>query len=1093
MNSTPRPTGPTLEVTERLPAGTRGPQRHPVARVPALTGRQRASFRSGLLGLLLAGLTASGLAPASPVHAAEGIQYGRDVLPILAGHCFACHGPDANSRKADLRLDDAAAATARRDGGPALVPGSLAESEVWQRVVSTDDATVMPPPAHKKPLSAGQKEILRKWIEQGAIYQKHWAFSLPVAVEPPANTRPGWNGNPVDRFILARLMAEGLEPRPEASRATLIRRVAFALTGLPPTLAEQEQFERDQSPQAYEALVDRYLASPRYGEEMARHWLDVARYADTHGLHLDNVREMWAYRDWVVGAFNRNLPYDQFTIEQLAGDQLPNPTRDQLVATGFNRCNVTTSEGGSIEPEFLFRYAVDRTSTVVQAWLGLTGGCAVCHDHKYDPLSAREFYSLYAFFYSAADPAMDRNINTTEPFLRLPTPTQERDLTLLRNAEEQARQGLTEVLAGVPLGDPETNPASGGAGASGLTTDPLPVVDVWFDDQFPTGARVSCSSRNASTWVSEPGGAVASGVRALRQSFAGNYTDKAEAFATSLVVPNRARFQVQVRVPRKGAPETIWLELQTSQGVRRAIWGNPDRVGAGAVGNPDRLRVGDVPQGGEWVSLEVTGEAWKLNGGETVRGLVFGQFGGTVDWDRLMVSGELPPANDPRVSFHAWWTDRKGIDTPGIPGELAGVLKGGPVAELPAPQREALQKHWLQQVARPTTPAWRLARDRLDLAIAQRVALEESLPGTFIFRDLDKPRDTFIMVRGQYDKPGEKVEPGVPAIFPPLQLDDPGQRPRRLDLARWLLRPDQPLTARVAVNRVWQQFFGTGLVQTSADFGLQGEPPSHPELLDWLAVHHRDTGWDIRGLVRLLLTSATFRQEARVLPEVWAKDPGNRLYARGPRFRLDAEQIRDNALFVSGLLNLRMGGPGVRPYQPPNIWEPVGYADSNTRFYLQDHGRDLYRRSLYCFLKRTAPPPFMSNFDGPNREQLCARRERTNTPLQALQLLNDIQQFEAARGLAGRIVTEGGATLPERLQWAARTVLARSLHPEELQLLQAAVESYRQRYDADPAAAQQVITVGESRPVANVPAPELAAWTLLSNLLLNTDETVNRN
>lgn len=1059
---------------------------------PKRAGRR--PLTAGWVALLLMGLTgliAGSFLPQSSACAAEGVQYGRDVLPILAGHCFACHGPDASSRKADLRLDDTAGATAKRDGGAALVPGSLDQSELWQRIISTDEATVMPPPSTKKPLTPAQKEILKQWIEQGGEYQNHWAFSPPVAVEPPANSRPGWTENPVDRFILARLTGEGLEPRPEASRPTLIRRVAFALTGLPPTLAEIEKFERDESPQAYEAMVDRYLGSPRYGEEMARHWLDVARYADTHGLHLDNVREMWAYRDWVVGAFNRNLPYDQFTIEQLAGDQLPNPTRDQLVATGFNRCNVTTSEGGSIEPEFLFRYAVDRTSTVVQAWLGLTGGCAVCHDHKYDPLSAREFYSLYAFFYSAADPAMDRNINTTEPFLRLPTPTQERDLNVLKTAEQEARQALTEALRGVKLTDPaEANlPAAEQLAA----TEPVPVADVWFDDQFPTGARVSCSSRNASTWVTEPGAGVASGVRALRQSFAGNYTDKAEAFATSLVVPRQARFQVQVRVSRGGPPETLWLELQTSKGVRRAIWGNADRVGSGPTGNPDRLRVGDVPRGGEWVSLEVSGEAWKLDGGETVRGLVFGQFGGTVDWDRLLISGELAPASDPRASFTAWWTDRKGIDTPGIPAELAAVLKGGPVAEVAAPQREALQAHWQAHVARPTTAGWRLARDRLDLATAQRVALEESLPGTFIFRDLDKPRDTFVMLRGQYDKPGEKVEPGVPAIFPPLQLEEGSQRARRLDLAKWLLRPDQPLTARVAVNRLWQQFFGAGLVLTSADFGLRGMPPSHPELLDWLAVHHRDSGWDMKALVRLLLTSATFRQGAQVLPETLARDPENRLYARGPRFRLDAEQIRDNALFVAGLLNPRMGGPGVRPYQPPNIWEPVGYADSNTRFYLQDHGRDLYRRSLYCFLKRTAPPPFMSNFDGPNREQMCARRERTNTPLQALQLLNDIQQFEAARGLAGRIVTEGGATIPERLQWASRTVLARKLHVDELRMLENAVGYYRERYDADPAAAKQVVGVGESPLIPNVSAPELAAWTLLSNLLLNTDETVNRN
>ncbi|MFM8224081.1 MAG: DUF1549 domain-containing protein, partial [Planctomycetaceae bacterium] len=392
----------------------------------------------------LASLVAVGFLTQGSASAAEGVQYGRDVLPILAGHCFACHGPDAGSRKADLRLDDAGGATAQRDGRAALVPGSLEKSELWQRVTSTDEATVMPPPSTMKPLTPAQQEILKNWIEQGGAYQQHWAFSPPVASEPPANTRPGWNENPIDRFILARLTAEGLEPRPEARRHTLIRRVAFAVTGLPPTLAEIEKFERDESPQAYEAMVDRYLASPRYGEEMARHWLDVARYADTHGLHLDNVREMWAYRDWVVGSFNRNLPYDQFTIEQLAGDQLPNPTRDQLVATGFNRCNVTTSEGGSIEPEFLFRYAVDRTSTTVQAWLGLTAGCAVCHAHKFDPLSQREFYELAAFFNNTTQPAMDGNAKDTPPILPVPLQEDREQFARVNAAVGVARQQLTE-------------------------------------------------------------------------------------------------------------------------------------------------------------------------------------------------------------------------------------------------------------------------------------------------------------------------------------------------------------------------------------------------------------------------------------------------------------------------------------------------------------------------------------------------------------------------------------------------------------------------------------------------------------------------
>ncbi|MFN9371535.1 MAG: PSD1 and planctomycete cytochrome C domain-containing protein [Planctomycetaceae bacterium] len=1024
------------------------------------------------------------LVQASAVRGADEVQFGRDILPILSAHCFACHGPDAQARKADLRLDVAEGALAQRDSGPALTAGSLDQSEVWQRIISTDESLVMPPPSTKKPLTDGQKELLKKWIEQGAKYQRHWSFTPPVKPEVPAVEKAGWQQNPIDRFLLARMREKGLEPRPEASKPTLIRRVAFALTGLPPTPAEVEAFEADTTPQAYENMVNRYLASPRYGEEMARHWLDVARYADTHGLHLDNLREMWAYRDWVVGAFNRNLPFDQFTIEQLAGDKLPNPTREQLIATGFNRCNVTTSEGGSIDAEFLFRYAVDRTATTLQAWMGLTGGCAVCHDHKYDPLTQREFYSLYSFFYSAADPAMDRNINTTDPFLRLPNPEQEQDLAALRQAEQQARQAFDEWLAKQDPADPASQPPA---------AVPVAVEDVWFDDEFPLNARLSCSSRNASTWSVAPRTPVVSGLRALRQAFASSYTDKAENFGVPVTVPAKARFSIFVRIDPKEPPQTLMLELNTTKGVRRALWGNAEKMGGGAVGSPERLRVGDIPTDGAWNRLEVTGEQWQLTGGEAVRGITLGQFGGVVDWDRLAVAGELAPEADPRASFVAWWKDRTGVDTPGIPADLAAPLKEGPEKEVAPEIKARLRQYFLQTAARPASADWRQARARLDLARAQRLVLEESLPGTFIFKDLDQPRDAFVMTRGQYDKPGEKVTPAVPAIFPPLKLDDPNRRPNRLDLARWLMAEENPLPARVTVNRLWQQFFGTGLVKTSDDFGAQGEPPSHPELLDWLAVQYRELGWNTKEFVKQMLLSSAFRQDARVAPEVLAKDPENRLYARGPRFRLDAEQIRDNALFVSGLINLKMGGPGVRPYQPPNIWEPVGYADSNTRFYLQDHGEDLYRRSLYCFLKRTAPPPFMSNFDGPNREQLCARRERTNTPLQALQLMNDTQQFEAARVFAERILEEGGSSTEDRLRFALRTVLARTPAAEELTLLTRAVDHYRERYAADPQGARQVIHVGEAAVRSEASPTDLAAWTLVANLILNLDETVTRN
>ncbi len=1034
-----------------------------------------------------------------PANAGE-ISFNRDIRPILSANCFACHGFDSKQRKADLRLDIAESAAVERDGHFAIKPGDLANSEVWKRLISDDPDLVMPPPSTKKKLTVEQKAMIRKWIEEGASFQKHWAFESPAKVAEPTVKNSAWAKNSIDRFVLARLEKDGLVPRPEASRSMLIRRVAFSLTGLPPTPKEVAEYESDSSPHAYEKMVDRYLLSPRYGEEMGRHWLDVARYADTHGLHLDNERSMWAYRDWVIKAFNVNQPFDKFTVDQLAGDLLPNPTPDQLIATGFNRCNVTTSEGGSIEAEWVYRYAVDRTSTMVQTWMGLTGGCAVCHDHKYDPLSMREFYSLYAFFYSAADPGMDRNINTTDPFFKLSTTEQKAELARLQAEEAAAKQQLEATAARVKYSDPsDAQPP----------TSKQTIEDIWLDDLFPLGSKVTCSSRNNSVWATAPEVTPPMGRRALKQFGAANYHDKFENSLQPFVIPENPKLRVWVLLDEHEPSKTLSLELVTSRGNRRFLWGDPKNYGAATS---DKSWLGDTPKPNQWVELVVAADKLDLQPGDTVRSVSLAQFGGVAWWDALSIVGDVSPARDLRSSFSAWWKDRAGKETPGIPGELAALLKSGPSPnrsgddktpeDLKATElRDKLRQFYLAFVAR-TNDEELLKHQQAWLATnAARILLEDSIPGTFIFKDLDKPRDAFVMLRGQYDKPGEKVEPNVPAVFPPLKLAIKSvgssaateSRPTRLDLANWLMTPDHPLTARVTVNRFWQQFFGIGLVKTSYDFGSQGEPPSHPELLDWLAIWYRENGWDTKALVRLLVTSATFRQETRVTPDLLRIDPENRLYARGPRFRLDAEQIRDNVLYVSGLINLEMGGRGVKGYQPPNLWEPVGYSDSNTRFYLQDHGPAIYRRSIYAFLKRTAPPPFMSNFDGPNREQFCTRRERSNTPLQALQLLNDTQHFEAARAFGERILSEGGTTPDERIGFAYRTTLSRSPKPEELAVVQRALVQYLQRYRDDSAAAKQVVSVGESKRKTNHSDTELAAYTLIANLILNLDETVMRN
>jgi len=1036
----------------------------------------------------LAGLAAA-LAILAGSRLARGddqVVFNRDVRPILTDKCFACHGLDAKHREADLRLDTPEGAREDRDGQQAVMPGDPRASLLWQRVTSDDPDEMMPPPDSHKELSDAEKQLLKRWIEQGAPYQKHWAFEPPVESPVPDVAAAGYTvRNPIDAFIADRLRREGLAMAPEAGKETLIRRVALALTGLPPTVAEVDAFLADNSPEAYDKLVDRYLASEHYGEEMARHWLDVARYADTHGLHLDNERQMWAYRDWVVSAFNRNLPFDQFTIEQLAGDLLPNATPDQLVATGFNRCNVTTSEGGSIAAEYIYRYAVDRTSTTVQTWLGLTGGCAVCHDHKFDPISQREFYSLYAFFNSAADPAMDGNALLTQPVMKVEPPQVVSRRAALDEQISARQLEIDAQAARVQYTDP------------GTLTPPPPPIDVeavWLDDAFPTGAQVKSGPGHATSFVAATAQVqVHSGKLALRRSNPGLSQDYYEGGAAPLSVPSQGRLFAHVYLDAGDLPKAIMLQYHKGGWKHRAVWGGYDVIPWGTVNTTERVHLGPLPAAGQWVRLEVPVATLGLAAGDVVTGFACTQFGGTVLWDKVGVVGSSDPARDPLRSFRVWWQQAAGKDTPGIPPDLAELAKGGPEKEVKPEDEQRLRAYYLQAVCVDTNPQFAAVVDEIARLRTERDALEKETVSTLVFRDLPKPRESFVMLRGAYDKPGEKVEPDVPAILPPLTKANPQARATRLDLARWLVSPEQPLTARVTVNRFWQQFFGTGLVKTSADFGSQGHLPSHPELLDWLAIHFQHEGWDVQRLVRLMLTSATFRQAARLTPELRSRDPENRLYARGPRFRLDAEQIRDNALFVSGLINLELGGKGVKPYQPPGIWEPVGFVGSNTRFYKPDSGPALYRRSLYTFLKRTAPAPFMSNFDAPNREQSCTRRERSNTPLQALQLMNDVQHVEAARALAERMLTEGGSAPGERLAFAFRTVLARRPEAVEIGLLEGQLAAHLARYQADAVSAGKLISQGESKPRPELSPPELAAYTLLASTILNLDETLTRN
>ncbi len=1002
----------------------------------------------------------------------EPVQFNRDMRPILSDKCFSCHGFDAENREADLRLDVRdAAIKPDQYGNAAIVPGKPDDSLIWRHIMSDDKDEIMPPPKSHKKLSDSEKAMIRRWIEEGANYQQHWSFERPVKPSVPVGT-----GNEIDRFVAAPLEKLGMHLSPMADRPTLIRRVSFALRGLPPTIQEVDEFIADERADAYERMVDRYLASPQYGEEMARHWLDVARYADTHGLHLDNERQMWAYRDWVVKAFNQNLGYDQFTLEQIAGDLLPTPGQEQLVATGFNRCNVTTSEGGSIAEEFVFRYAVDRASTTAQVWLGLTAGCAVCHDHKYDPITAKDFYSFYAFFHSNADPAMDGNALLTQPVIPVKPAGYDEAMAAFSQREAAIVRSMEELAANLVYRDPaDVQPRA----------QQTIVEEIWFDDEFPQGAQFAAAG-HATTFVNAP---LLSGAKSLKRGGAGMAQDYYQAGAKPLEVPPDPVFFLHVYVDPADPVEEIMIQFHSNSWKHRALWG-ADLIDFGNKNTTERHVAGPLPAVGQWVKLEVPGERMGLVPGMEVQGFAFTVHGGTVYFDKMGVKGRVDPAADPRHSFAAWRLAQTGKDTPGIPKDLNAWIKQGADQPRTAEELKRLRDYYLREVCLSTKDQFSAKRAELAALVKERESYEAKVPSTFVFRDLAKPRESYVMIRGEYNKPGEKVEPDTFAILPPLRKT--GERATRMDLAKWLVAPENPLTARVAVNRFWQQLFGTGLVASSHDFGTQGALPTHPELLDWLALWFQENQWDVKKLMRMMLMSSTFRQKSEAPPEMWKADPGNRHLARGPRFRLAAEQLRDQALFVGGLLSLEMGGRGVNPYQPPNIWEPVGFGGSNTRFYSQSKGPDLYRRTLYTFFKRTAPHPLMANFDAPNREQSCIQRERSNTPLQALQLMNDVQHYEAARGLAQRMMRFA----PEpaaRIAFAYRSVLSRHPSDEEAAVVMGLYQRQMRKYTAMPGDANKAITYGESIPDPGLPPQELAAWTLVANLLLNLDESVVRN
>jgi len=1028
------------------------------------------------LGVLLFGFSGVVLADGG-----EKLTFNRNIRPILSKNCFACHGLDKKKRKADLRLDVAKGAFADLDGRHAIQPGNPEASEAWKRITTNDPDDIMPPPDSDKKLDAAERATIRQWIEQGAPYEQHWAFIAPV--KPPVPKVMGAK-NPVDAFLLDRLTREGLAFSPEARKETLIRRVTLDLTGLPPTPRDVEAFVADHSPDAWDKLVSELQSRPAYGENMARYWLDLARYADTHGLHLDNERSMWPYRDWVVRAFNQNLPFDDFTRWQLAGDLMPHPTRDERIASGFNRCNPTTSEGGSINEEFIYRYALDRTTTTVEVWMALTAGCAVCHDHKFDPLSTREYYSLYAFFNSAADPAMDGNKIDTPPILKLTTREDQARLKELDKNIAAVDEKIKKALAAVEYQDPAVQTPAPPA---------REVEDVWFEDGFPAGTKPRSSGAPLQLVNKADGARVFSGNVALRRQAGQGVEQDYFSGGASFPVPRRGKIFVSCYLDPKDPPQAIMVQFHVGGWKYRAIWGEEEKIPFGKPGTTQKVLMGTLPETGKWIRLEFPASKVGLKAGQKVGGYAFTQYGGIVNWDRLGVSSRVEPSKDPAWSYKIWVEKNQGKRNDLLPEGLRQLLRGKKADQWTKEEGGKIRSFWLTHVYAGNRDLLAPMEQEKAPLEKEKSDIEKKTPLTFVMADLPKPRESFVMIRGAYDKPGEKVTRAVPAVFPPLPGRPKDRDYNRLDLANWLVNGKHPLTARVMVNRIWQQMFGMGIVKSSNDFGTQGEPPSHPELLDWLAIHFMESGWDMKELVHLLVTSRAYRQTSRITPELLKRDPENRLLARASRYRLDAEELRDQALFVSGLLVPTVGGRGVNPYQPPNIWEPVAFGGSNTRFYKQGVGDDLYRRSLYTFIKRTAPPPFMSSFDAPNREQSCARRGRSDTPLQALQLMNDVQQVEAARNLAQRMLKNGGKTLDERITWAWKSVTARAPDPDELSIARNAFSQHLNRYESDEKAAVELVSYGESKRDENIKASELAAYTMVANLIMNLDEVIVRN
>jgi hypothetical protein len=1081
-------------------------------------------------------------------QAREHLDFNQDVQPILASNCFSCHGPDPEMRKANLRLDLEESAFRKRPGKPdAIVPGHPESSELIRRIESKDPHYLMPQSAQgeAKPMKPEDVAVLRQWVAEGAHYRPHWAFERPVRPAVPQVQAARWTKNPIDAFVLERLNKEGLHPSPEADKRSLIRRVTLDLTGLLPTPKEVNNFVQDSSPQAYEHVVDRLLASPAFGEQRARYWLDYARYADTYGLHYDNNRYIWAYRDYLIKSFNTNKTFDQFAKEQIAGDLLPPSNLDQIVASGYIRSGVSSNEGGTIPEELRVNIARERTEAYGAAFLGLTVGCAVCHDHKYDPTTQKDFYQLSAFFNNINEQPFNGDKPNWAPVVQIPK-TQNleaynrvlakraqllkeedalrlQDRTLveqwLKSKQSPAQPVSTDKLllrlrldegGGEQLKNsaPQANPKSFAIGKFkpqwGETTW------LWPDMRMDTSTRVELGQIGDFEWnqpfssggwfmlrsapnftSSKVAGALISKMDATQHDRGWDLAAENGAIRVELV-DQSPKEQPAPEKPKKGAPKDKKLKVE------------PPKVATPKDLTPMRaIKVSTVtplPTNGQWDHLFFTYDGSGRAAG--VRIYVNGEpvatkvISDTLARNTMRTSAPLQlgrkspdeqPARDTRYQdLRLYSRSLTAEEAKRLPVEdYVAEITGKPVSQWDRDQWHAVTEFYFTNVDE-TTKTLRGQTQQLDAELDKL-----SKGGDVSLVAQEKPSVAYadVLTRGIYTARKERVEANTPHFLPPLPA---GQPHNRLALAEWTVSPENPLTARVTVNRMWNELFGAGLVETTEDFGIMGQRPSHPQLLDWLAVEFRESGWDMKHMYKLMVMSATYRQGVKSTPEQLMRDPKNLLLAHGPRFRMDAEMLRDIALQSSGLLVNKIGGPSVKTYQPPNVWESVGYPTSDTTKYKQDHGEALYRRSLYTYWKRMAMPPDMDAFDAPTRDTACTRRQRTDTPLQALVTMDDPQWVEASRALAERLIRQAGKQPEQRIQYLSELVLSRDPSPQMASVLEQSLTQMQEHYAADPKAAHDLIAVGEKPHDPAIPPPELAAWTMVVSEVLNLDETLNK-